>query len=311
MVVQPDFVGHWKTNMLEGMLKDYREKHELTLEVLPANLAVILMLRLWAHCQNRKAWIFAEMTPKMLAGVCNWAHDAQWLYDALHECRWVEQEEVDGVASLRVHDWEIINASLVASWERGRFGKMGGRPKKPQETSKVSGDNPEQTSEEPDKRREEKIEPPIVPKGTDKGLSPALLRAFGLFRRRSSTPLDAAELRAWQKKESRGAVEATSEADWKLLEWWFQTSGPDSRYRRKDLATLLNNWNAEIERARIVAHNLGVTISSEKKERAPENWRELLQEEVPEMHLPERFEQLEESARKWVFELAEKKKGAA
>lgn len=97
----------------------------------------------------------------------------------------------------------------------------------------------------PEKRREEN-NTPIVPKGTVKG--PLQLRAEAIFRRKPETPLTAREARAFTT--SRGAIEATTEADWLLLEAFY--AAPQSEtYARKDLATLIANWSGEIDRARL------------------------------------------------------------
>jgi len=55
-------------------------------------------------------------------------------------------------------------------------------------------------------------------------------------------------MRAW--RAARSAVSATNEEDWKLLEWFYERPANEDTYRRRDLATLLNNWGAEIDRAR-------------------------------------------------------------
>jgi hypothetical protein len=102
-----------------------------------------------------------------------------------------------------------------------------------------------------------------------------------LFRMRPSTLLDSAQLRSWKK--NKGAVASTSEEEWLLLEWLYaQPSGPKEagEYRRKDLSTLLGNWNGEIQRARNEASVRG--FHSQKKEKAgvpaPEGWRDQLTE---------------------------------
>jgi hypothetical protein len=75
-----------------------------------------------------------------------------------------------------------------------------------------------------------------------------LNRVRGLFNKRSSTPLDLSEQRAWDK--ARRSVESTTEDEWQLLDWAYrQTQGDAHHWRRKDMATLLNNWNGEINRA--------------------------------------------------------------
>ena len=82
---------------------------------------------------------------------------------------------------------------------------------------------------------------------TEPAKDPIQLRAEAIFKRRPETPLTAGEERAFAK--SRGAIEATTEADWLLLEAFY--AAPQSEtFTRTDLATLVNNWNGEIDRAR-------------------------------------------------------------
>lgn len=133
-----------------------------------------------------------------------------------------------------------------------------------------------------DKRYRDRDISPIVPTGDEHGSSGdavqinpslALSRARSLFRMRESTPLDSSQDRAWKK--NRAAVEATTEDDWLLLEWYFAQGGEVAQYRRRDLAQLLNNWNGELDRARAAAKKIGF---SQKKETAavPSDWREIL-----------------------------------
>lgn len=82
---------------------------------------------------------------------------------------------------------------------------------------------------------------PIAPKGA------LQLRAESIFRNDPSRPLTPKETRAFVR--AMPAIQATSEADWQLLEQFY--AAPQSEtYSRKDLAGLLNNWNGEIDRAR-------------------------------------------------------------
>jgi uncharacterized protein YdaU (DUF1376 family) len=127
---------------------------------------------------------------------------------------------------------------------------------------------------------------PIVPTGDvqtdllDKNLH--LNRARMLFRMRPSTQLDSSQLRSWKK--NKGVVESTSEEDWLLLEWLFAQGtgkGEAGEYRRKDLATLLANWNGEIQRARTEASNRGADFLKKEKrggDPEPEGWRRILVE---------------------------------
>jgi uncharacterized protein YdaU (DUF1376 family) len=84
------------------------------------------------------------------------------------------------------------------------------------------------------------INTPVVPKGT------LQLRAEKLFNRRVDTPLTDAERRAFRK--NKAAIEATSDAQWQALERFYAAPQEDT-FSRRDLATLVNNWNGEIDRA--------------------------------------------------------------
>jgi hypothetical protein len=102
MIVEPDFLDHWKTRML--------------VEVTGEPSAPLAVLRLWAHCQNRKAWTFPGMTADVLKSVCQWPKDAKTFYDAMRKAGFVH---VKG-KTLSVHDWEKVNAMLISAWENGR-----------------------------------------------------------------------------------------------------------------------------------------------------------------------------------------------
>lgn len=126
-----------------------------------------------------------------------------------------------------------------------------------------------------DQRREEKSNTPIVPKGDDSsGVaeeiptpdSPQLLRAKAIFRMRPGTPLDRSQARAW--KTARAAVAATQDNEWLEVESYYAATIPErDDYRRKDLATLLNNWSGELTRAAAHCERHGLASgNSQKKE---------------------------------------------
>jgi len=83
-------------------------------------------------------------------------------------------------------------------------------------------------------------------KATDK--SPDQIRVEKLYHRRESTKWSAGESRAWKIAKAL-VVEATAE-EWELMEWWFSLPEEKAPYRRTDMASLLNNWHAEIEKAK-------------------------------------------------------------
>ncbi len=88
-------------------------------------------------------------------------------------------------------------------------------------------------------------QPPAGEKKPEKG--ELQLRAERLMHRKVETPLTEKERRAFAK--NKDAIKSTTDADWLLLERFY--AAPQSQtYARKDLVTLVNNWNGEIDRAR-------------------------------------------------------------
>lgn len=146
MIVDPDFFNHWKTLTLIGELDDDQ-------------LAPVYVLRLWAHCQNRRDWRF-KLSAKALKALCHYSGHPDKLLAGLVASGFVETLD-DG--ELYVRGWDEYNAQLIANWENG---KKGGRPKKgkqpdvnPSETHGLPIDNPSETHQEPirvDRSREDK-----------------------------------------------------------------------------------------------------------------------------------------------------------
>lgn len=148
MIVDPDFFDHWRTRMVADMLQD--------------QLAPVYIMRLWAHCQNRKGDVF-DIPAAGLKALCQFSGTAQDLEDALIAAEYITR---DGL-TVTVTGWAEKNAALLAAWENGN---KGGRPKKnqnttdgqptenPSETHGLPMANPSLTQTKPirvDKRREE------------------------------------------------------------------------------------------------------------------------------------------------------------
>ncbi len=155
VIVDPDFMDHWRTGMVADALGDH--------------LAPVYILRLWAHCQERKSDRF-NMPTRGLKAQCKFPGDAELFEAALIEAGFIERNGAD----ILVCGWAEKNASLIAAWENG---SKGGRPKKqakrnPVETHGLPMANPDRTHAEPireEKRREEEKEQkkePSVPKKT-------------------------------------------------------------------------------------------------------------------------------------------------
>lgn len=104
----------------------------------------------------------------------------------------------------------------------------------PPATRRVPAECPSGTLEE--KRREEK-----EGNGSRTPISPLGTRVGSWFGRRLDT--------AWTEKELKALkmVEETPEEEILLLESYYMSDAP---YKRRDIVTLLNNWNGEIDRAR-------------------------------------------------------------
>jgi hypothetical protein len=147
VIVDPDFLDHWRTGMVVDALAD--------------PMAPLYILRLWAHCQERRSDTFV-MPARGVKSQCKCPADADVFEAALIEAGFLQR---DG-ATITVLGWSEKNASLLAAWKNGI---KGGRPKKnPDETPGKPTGNPARTQPEPtgnpdetDKRREEKNSPSL------------------------------------------------------------------------------------------------------------------------------------------------------
>lgn len=102
MIVQANFLNHWKTKALGNAIGEIA--------------AIRALLFLWAHCQERRAWEF-ELNPAKLAGICDFHGD-----EAAVAHFWTSMQRIgwlDVTAELgwfQVHQWGEVNISLIAKW---------------------------------------------------------------------------------------------------------------------------------------------------------------------------------------------------
>lgn len=75
--------------------------------------------------------------------------------------------------------------------------------------------------------------------------SDLLRRAEKLFNRRESTQLDKSESKAY--KDALPMMKDTTEEEWQMLEKFYVAK---DTYKRTSFATLLNNWNGEVQKAK-------------------------------------------------------------
>lgn len=104
---------------------------------------------------------------------------------------------------------------------------------------------PFQTGKETPQDKDKEKDLVSVDRGVEK--TPLQLRIESWFHRRETTAWGKDELKAW--KNQREVIEATPEEDLEALTAYY--CGPtQSQYRRRDIATLLNHWTGEIDRAK-------------------------------------------------------------
>jgi hypothetical protein len=280
MIVQTDLPDHWKTQILKSIVGDG---------------ACEYLLRLWGHCQHRKSEYFSNLPIEAVKAICRYQGPAEQLDRALTESRFIERK----ANTVRVLHFMDYNKKLFSSPKNG---KSGGRPKKLQETPENYGSvsrslsTPENltiTYPKPngnltitknrvrfprvDKRRVDKRRidnTPLTPLACAKGelfsKDSINLRLCQLFGRRPTTQWSDKELRAFNK------LFPFPPEDFELIEWFYQlpTAEDARKYRRKDLATLLNNWSGELDRAQSFRNGpgrnlngMGATTMAEKTEK--------------------------------------------
>tara|TARA_R110002167_G_C12424609_1_gene629208 strand:+ start:51 stop:740 length:690 start_codon:yes stop_codon:yes gene_type:complete len=167
----------------------------------------------------------------------------------------------------------------AAKWQKTRearseAGKKGGRPSKQAEANKANASfvkqskankavtvNVTETVTVNGTVTETKIEKPLPFKSEDQ------LRIEKLFGKRVATPMDKAELSAWAS--SKAIVADMTEREWVALEVYC-AAPQDKTYRRKTLATLLNNLSGELDKAADWSHQ---HTTAQRKISVPTVWK--------------------------------------
>lgn len=226
MIVDPDFLGHWRTRMLADMLED--------------ECAPIYIIRLWGHCQSRRGWVFDGMPVQATKAICHYQGDAKHFEKALIECGFLSRQG----DRITVVGWDEHNATLIANWTNG---KRGGRPKgSTKETrEKPTGkprNNPSDNPTETDKIGLDEIgldDTDIKPGASSEASEPALVL---LPTNKHNTegeeyPVTQSQIDEWQ--EVYPAVNCLAEV--KQARLWLKAN-PKKRKTYGGMAKFLNGW---------------------------------------------------------------------
>ena len=138
VIVDPDFTEHWKIRMLVGLLEG-------------DEVAPVYVLRLWAHCQNRRQDTFDNLTPEALKALCRFPGNANKLDSSLVTSGFIRRNE----KTIKVLNWADYNASLLAAWKNGT---KGGRPTKPLGSKSKTQDKPTGSRVEKSREDESRVE---------------------------------------------------------------------------------------------------------------------------------------------------------
>jgi hypothetical protein len=295
MVVERDFLDHWKTQLLIGLLG--------------SELAPLYVMRLWGHCEARRTGFFEELSPAALAAICRWKGQPKKLDAALQEARWIIRD----AAGVTVHQWEIRNAKLLASIANG--GK-GGRPRKdkpsdnPEASQPEPGNNPRVNPAEPtgnpqrtSKGREGEVReesPQRPPEGGSSDPSdpdaPSTLDALndtiafvcGIFGKKRKLGYEAETALGRQAEFLPLAPEEKQ-----LLAWFYGLPIDDTditlRSRRKDADKLAIHLLPELDRAKNHAKKMGAGFGPKKNSAPifePTGWREWFGLKFPRAVMP-------------------------
>ena len=99
MIVDPDFLTHWKTRQLITML---------------GTEAPVAIISLWCYCQNRRTDTLELSNPLKLASICDWTGDGKQLFDAVTSCGFLDHVGGD---SYQVHGWRERNKQITRMWK--------------------------------------------------------------------------------------------------------------------------------------------------------------------------------------------------
>ena len=142
MIIQPEFLTHWKVQALCGAIGRAE--------------ALTALLALWGNCQTSKSYVH-RFSPEKLAGICQYHGDPEHLLKTFVKLELLDPLE-DG--KYEVHGWAEKNASYKAAWANGA---KGGAKKSPSAILNSPQDDPSVTYGLPDDIPDPLIQEPTGP----------------------------------------------------------------------------------------------------------------------------------------------------
>ena len=134
MILESDFLVHWKTVYLKALLNDDK--------------APLYVLAIWLHLYQRQTDTLPSR-PEVIASIAHYQGDGVDFVQALTASGFFHRQGGNIVAN----DFRKVHAKAFANWENG---PKGGRPSShiepdevPEETQPEPNDNPNQTHKEP------------------------------------------------------------------------------------------------------------------------------------------------------------------
>jgi hypothetical protein len=128
MIIQPEFLTHWKVQALSGAIGRAE--------------ALTSLLALFGHCQTSKSYVH-RFSPEKLPGICQYHGDPDHLLRTFLKLELLDLLD-DG--EYEVHGWAEKNASYKAAWANGA---KGGTKKNPSATPNASQGIPSATPNNP------------------------------------------------------------------------------------------------------------------------------------------------------------------
>jgi hypothetical protein len=99
MILETDFLTHWKFEALCGVIGDAK--------------AFRALIRLWTHAQVRKQWVF-PLDALKLASICGVREDMEGFWEHMTgRAGWVEAK---GGGWFELRGWANINRSMIQAW---------------------------------------------------------------------------------------------------------------------------------------------------------------------------------------------------